>query len=639
VARKDNPCEGSDGTTVTTANSDDNGGNAFDLVNIGAGTICAYEVTGVIHGTSSIRLQSSTTTSTVQVGWTDTGATSAVARWYENFTTLPTALMQHGVNFRGNTGATSLARTEINTDGTFRCVMGATTGSYSGSALSTGTTYRFEAVATGFNGGSGTITVTAYVGESGSAYTSATVSGATTSFTCDTVRFGKFNGAGNFDALVDSLAANIGSSTPIGAVPLDATPTPAVVGRTATVPAPTVTATGNITPAVVPATSSVPAVTVTTGSTVQAPSVAAAVADVPDFEASVSSTVDVTAVARTSAVGAPTTTASSTVDVAAVAGQVINLGSPIADDYVIGLDSDVTDAPLGVTAMLYTSGGSLKETVVFQVVDKVSAFGFTNVFVSPSFAAVSAPGDVLRMTPWARPSSVPAPTVQGDVQVTATAVARVAAVGVAAVLTDQTVAATAVGRTASVPSVTVQTGQTVTPATVSATATVLTPGVSAAGNTSTTPGTISASSVVAAPSISAGSSVQPSTAARTSAVGVAAVTAHTTVLPGPAQPVASVPDPAVSATGAASISATSIARVALVPGPTVVTDASIAHESLALTASVPVPLVSAGVTVQPAAAVASAVINTPRRVGPPRQRGRLTSVARRTPTLAGVGGE
>jgi hypothetical protein len=76
-----------------------------------------------------------------------------------------------------------------------------------------------------------------------------------------------------------------------------------------------------------------------------------------------------------------------------------------------------------------------------------------------------------------------------------------------------------------------------------------------------------------------------------------------------------------------------------VPGPTVITDATIAHEALAFTATVPAPLVSAGVTVQPAAAGAVAVVNTPRRVGPPRQRGRLTSVARRTPTLAGVGGE
>ncbi len=211
-----NPCEGTDGTTVTTANSDDNGGNAFALVNIGAAAVMAYETTGAIHGTSSIRMTTPTTTSTVQVGWTDTGATSAVARWYWNFTTLPTAQLQLGVNFRGNSGGTSLARVDTNTDGTFRVVMGASNGSNSASALSTGTTYRMEAVATGFNGSSGTITVTAYVGESTSAFTSATVSGATTAFTADTVRFGKFANTGNFDALFDSLAANIGSSTPLG---------------------------------------------------------------------------------------------------------------------------------------------------------------------------------------------------------------------------------------------------------------------------------------------------------------------------------------------------------------------------------------------------------------------------------------
>lgn len=211
-----NPCEGSDGVTVTTGNSNANGGTAFAVVNINSGTICAYKTSGAIHGTSSIRMQSSTAANTVLVGWNDTGATSAVARWYENFTTLPTALQQHGVNFRGNAGVTSLARMEIQTDGTIRCVMGATNGSFSSGSLSTGTTYRFEAVATGFNGSSGSITITVYVGESTSSFTSATASGATTSFTCDNVRFGKFNGSGNFDAVFDSLAADIGSSTTLG---------------------------------------------------------------------------------------------------------------------------------------------------------------------------------------------------------------------------------------------------------------------------------------------------------------------------------------------------------------------------------------------------------------------------------------
>jgi hypothetical protein len=216
VALLTNPCEGTDGTTVTTGNSDDNGGNAFVLVNIGAAAIMAYETTGAIHGTSSIRMTTPTTTSTVQVGWTDTGATSAAARWYVHFTTLPTALLQLGVNFRGNGAGSSLARIDTTTDGTFRCVMGSTTGSFSGSGLSTGTTYRLEAVASGFNGSSGTITVTAYVGESTTPFTSATVSGATTSFTCDAVRIGKFALTGNFDALWDSLAVNIGASSEIG---------------------------------------------------------------------------------------------------------------------------------------------------------------------------------------------------------------------------------------------------------------------------------------------------------------------------------------------------------------------------------------------------------------------------------------
>lgn len=227
-----NSAEGqADGITVTTGNSGGASGDAWDvLAGTSAGGSVQGESTDAIHGSMSIRFASTgATTQTPLVGWNDTGATVAVARWYEFYNAFPdTAASQMGINFRGNAGASSMARRTTNTNGSFNAVMGSTTGSASGVALSLSTVYRFEAVCTGFNGASGAMTVNCYVGESGSVHSSSTLTGATTGFTCDNVRFGKFSGAFDVDFLADSFAANIGSSTLLGPVDLG-TPNPHLV--------------------------------------------------------------------------------------------------------------------------------------------------------------------------------------------------------------------------------------------------------------------------------------------------------------------------------------------------------------------------------------------------------------------------
>jgi hypothetical protein len=50
-----NPCEGTNGTTVTAANSDDNGGAAFNTVQTGASWTHVYDTSVFHYGTSSIR--------------------------------------------------------------------------------------------------------------------------------------------------------------------------------------------------------------------------------------------------------------------------------------------------------------------------------------------------------------------------------------------------------------------------------------------------------------------------------------------------------------------------------------------------------------------------------------------------------
>jgi hypothetical protein len=211
---KTNPCEGPDGTTVTLANSDDFGGLAWDLVSINSQT-CAYETTGAWHDTSAMQIASATAANAVQVGWTDTAATSFACRWYEKWTAWPSALQQNGFNVRGASGATSLARREMNTDGTFRIVMSGVS-SLSATVLTTGTWFRFEAEGTAFNGSAGTLTCRVYTGDSTTVTETLNLTSQTSAATIDTIRFGKFNGVGTHDQMYDDIAANIGSSTPLG---------------------------------------------------------------------------------------------------------------------------------------------------------------------------------------------------------------------------------------------------------------------------------------------------------------------------------------------------------------------------------------------------------------------------------------
>jgi hypothetical protein len=217
---KVNSAEGiADGTAAVTGTQGTTG-DGWQLVSILSGTTFQGEVTGAIHGSVSWSCTSSTAANAVQVGWTDTAATEAAVRWYEVWNTFPSATQQNGFNWRGNAGATSLARREVLTDGTWRAVMGSTTDATPAAALSLGTLYRFEAVATGFNGASGALTINCYLGESLSVLTTSAVTGATTALTCDTVRFGKFNGAGTHDVLIDSMASDIGASAELGPLPL-----------------------------------------------------------------------------------------------------------------------------------------------------------------------------------------------------------------------------------------------------------------------------------------------------------------------------------------------------------------------------------------------------------------------------------
>jgi hypothetical protein len=216
---KTNSAEGgTDGVATSTGNSGGTSGTAWDLVNINAGSFFEYDNASPIHGAMSYRNGSTTAATTPLVGWNDSVAAVAAARLYFRFVTLPDASVQLGINFRGNAAATSLARTEFDTTGHIRAVMGATNSSFSAGAVSTGTQYRLEYVCTAFNGSAGTATANIYIGETMTIQATASLTGATTAFQPDQTRFGKFNAVSNYEWIIDSAAANIGASSELGTV-------------------------------------------------------------------------------------------------------------------------------------------------------------------------------------------------------------------------------------------------------------------------------------------------------------------------------------------------------------------------------------------------------------------------------------
>lgn len=72
-------------------------------------------------------------------------------------------------------------------------------------------------------------------------------------------------------------------------------------------------------------------------------------------------------------------------------------GTSSTPDYLVAADADAADVSIGDEVRLYGSGGILKESTVFTVTGKLSAFGFTNLEFSPDAQAVTETGDVLQV--------------------------------------------------------------------------------------------------------------------------------------------------------------------------------------------------------------------------------------------------
>lgn len=70
--------------------------------------------------------------------------------------------------------------------------------------------------------------------------------------------------------------------------------------------------------------------------------------------------------------------------------------------YLVTLDADASDVPIGATVILTNSAGVRKEGNTSHVVSgKASAFGFTNISVSPPFPIAPVAGDLLKVATFA----------------------------------------------------------------------------------------------------------------------------------------------------------------------------------------------------------------------------------------------
>jgi hypothetical protein len=209
------------GTTITAANSDDFGDCILSNA-AGAGT---YSTSQAMHGTVSNAF-SYATGATGLYDIDDAAASGSFSvRFYLRLTAFPSVTnAQFPCNIRSLSA--NLFRLEMSTTGQVRISM--TANSTYTSALSLNTWYRFEFYGTGVGTASTAATCDIYVGDNtGTPAFTTSISGQTTSAQAQRTRFGKISTGvlASIAGFFDDVAANIGSSTPLGPSTLNHTRT------------------------------------------------------------------------------------------------------------------------------------------------------------------------------------------------------------------------------------------------------------------------------------------------------------------------------------------------------------------------------------------------------------------------------
>jgi hypothetical protein len=468
---------GTNGTTVTAANSGGLSGVPFDTPVISATCTLTFDNTHPAHGALSYKFQLGGTPGECYLPWTTQfSATNVPAATFRikggYFTANPGAAIYM---FRvANIAAANCFGINLGIDG--KIVIkdgGGTTVATMATAIPLSTLFDIEVTAE-VTGTTGLIVVRRYdVADSGrpTDQLSGTV---TAAVPMGRVRWGH-TGTGvatvgpwwydDFEAVLpdgvvtppdtyldnDLILPEDDSVSPLGsmyqpwplqvldAVTGDVNITPATVNAVTTVGAPVVSADAAVSPATVAGTATIGAPTVSAGASVS-PATVAAVASVGTASVSAGATVTPATVAATATVGAP----------------------------VVGISYTVTPATVQAVATVGTP--------------VVSAGGSVN--ISPATVAAVA--------------TVGAPAISAGAAVTPATVAAVATVGVAVPHAGATVAPATVAAVGTVGAPVVSAGANVAPATVAAVATVGVPVVSAGGSVNITPATVVTVMVTAA---------------------------------------------------------------------------------------------------------------------------------------------
>lgn len=209
---------GSDNTTVTTGNSGGGSGTAFITVSAGSGGSITYEATNAYRGTLSYSFVQPTGATTCLVDVSDASSSASFAvRFYLRIGAYPSGSgFQFPAQIR-TTGGTLALNLSISTTGQIR-VNSSTSASYTTAGMSLNTWYRIEWTGTGIGTGSGSSQVDFYLGDSTTSLGTSSLSGFTTAAAMQVIRIGKYSGAvaSAVDFMVDDIAWNIGSATPLG---------------------------------------------------------------------------------------------------------------------------------------------------------------------------------------------------------------------------------------------------------------------------------------------------------------------------------------------------------------------------------------------------------------------------------------
>ncbi len=200
----------SNGSNVTTTNSDDTGDDAFSVAN---GTR-VYDNTHVAHGAQSMKSSNATTSNPDIVGFSDSAATDFAASGYFYLTGYPSAGEQFGIRCQ-TSGAAAGEKAYVTAAGKLELVQpgGTVRVTSSGTSVPLNQWVRIDFWGTGLNSASTVLNAAWADMDSSTDGDSITTGTITTSVDVAEIRFGKNGAITVADWWLDDVRANIGTGT------------------------------------------------------------------------------------------------------------------------------------------------------------------------------------------------------------------------------------------------------------------------------------------------------------------------------------------------------------------------------------------------------------------------------------------